>query len=99
MRATQRTVALCRRQHHGFAGKCIQIGGMNRIALKIHFIPESVLTPESHCLVTVLVGKYIDNIGMISLCRHLLWNLATLCRKQSQATHQKIYRFIHDNDS
>ena len=70
---------------------------MHGVSFKVYFIPESVLPPEAHRLVTVLIGKYIDYIRMLRLLGRLLRSLATLCGKQRQASYKKVYRFIHDS--
>ena len=93
MGAAQRTVALSGSQHHRFTCESIYVRSMHGVSPEVYFISETFLVPEAHCLITVLVRKYINNIGMFRLFDYLLRSLATLCRKQCQASHQKIYRF------
>ena len=68
---------------------------MHGITLKVYLILKPVLTPNSQCLVTVLIREYIDNIRMFDLLCYLFRSFASLCGKQRQAADQKVDRFIH----
>ena len=65
----QRAVAHGRCQYHRLPGKIIQAWGMHRVIPKVHFLAKTFLAPELHHLVTVLVGKNVNDIRLDGLFR------------------------------
>ena len=53
---------------------------MHRVIPEVHPLTKTFLTPKFHCLVTILVGKDINHIGLSGLSA--LWSLATLQGEQ-----------------
>ena len=88
MGATQRTVALSRSQHHRFTCEGIYVRSMHGVSPKVYLISETFLIPEAHCLIAILIRKYIDDVWMFRLLCHLFGSFTALRCKEGQATHQ-----------
>ena len=88
MRAAQRTVALSGSQHHRFTCESIYVRSMHGVSPEVYFISETFLIPEAHCLIAILIRKYIDDVWMFRLLCHLLGGFTALRCKEGQASHQ-----------
>lgn len=66
---------------------------MNGVIPEVNMFAEAFLSPELHGLIAVLVGKYIDDIGLARLFRLLC--LASGQSKQTGTAYDKIERMFH----
>ena len=83
MRAAERTVTLGRCEYDRLSGKFVQIGSHYRVALEVDVFAESFLSPETHCVVTVLVREHINHVRGL--------DFFLLCLAAVQADRKKSY--------